>query len=265
MAFPHIKKSSNIQTALGLVLVAGAIGVALLITKGYLLITKPTSDPLLAKVIENVAKNIAYIQHVETETSLSDRDIRVVGDYMVNHKSREYYSVATTTLTLPDTGQGREKHSFTLSNIAIVDDVYTKIDTESELLKKTIPHSVTWRHFKSGQIPPEFENIAIAGPILDNLRIFDERGRYMVIIKKHGYETFQNENLMRYTLSLSDSTPPEGTLGVILNRIGKNGHIDAWVDAKNHMIRHLHFENGEYRSTTTIETSESTPPLSPPV
>ena len=222
------------------------------------------SDPLLAKVIERSNSIRSYQQHVETETTVSERPIRVVGDYSINHDRIEYFSKATTTLTIPVPGKSPENHEFTLTNIALANDVYSKIDTKSEVLKKTIPYSPAWRHFKKDDIPPELKNIAIPGPILDNMRILDEQGKYLLIVKKHGRVKLGTENLIRYTLKLSEETPLEGTLGSITNRIGKEGVVDIWIDEKIPAIRTIRFENPTYHSTTSISQIGAVERLSPP-
>lgn len=224
----------------------------------------PMEDPLLAASIGKVAENRAYLQHVETKTVVSDRDIRVVGDYMINHTYSEYASRATTTLSIPEEGGLTTEHQFTLTNIAIGDDVYSKIETESELLKKTIPHSTAWRRLKRDEIPPELNNIAIPGPILDNLKILSNKGIYLVVLKKQEEEVEGYGELVRYTLKLSKETPEEGTLGSVLQRIGSEGLVDLWIQESTSEPRIIRFENNSYHSTTTIITMTDIPRLTPP-
>jgi hypothetical protein len=154
--------------------------------------------------------------------------------------------------------------SFTLQDVSIGRDVYVKIDTDSPALAKTIPASPQWRHFDALGIPPQFEGIATAGPILDNLRIFSEKGAYLDFQHKVGPETIGELSLVRYTFRLSSRRPadPDDSLVSIMDEIA-DGTVEVWIDP-DHMVRMLSFRSPGYSSTTTLSAIDIPQDIGPP-
>lgn len=209
-----------------------------------------SKDALLRAVIEEVALIQSYTQDVETRINLDDRVMEVRGMYHIDRDRRMFASFATTTLFIP--GEGRP-HEFSLENVAIDRDVYTRVRTESDLLSASIPHSETWLHFRSTDIPERFQNIAVPGPILDNLRLFERDGAYLTLVSKTPSDMTFQESLTKFTFHASgEEIFSEDTLAALLERIG-NGVIETWVDPETRGVRALRFTNGSYHSTTTIE------------
>ncbi len=221
----------------------------------------PVDDTLLRRAYEQVSLIHAYTQSVQTEVQLADRLLQVDGMYFHNGAESRFASVATTTLIIPN-GRKSEKHSFTLRNISIYNDVYTKIDTQSEILRSTIPSTPTWQHFNKDSIPDTFVNISVSGPVLDNLLLFNEKGAFLELVESHGVVKWGDASFEKYTLKLSDKAPLKvgGTLGTLLGRIGTSGRIEVWIDAETAQIHHMVFKGDNYVSTTTI-SAINTPPL----
>lgn len=210
----------------------------------------PKNDELLERTFSGIAVITSYTQSVETEIDLSDRKLLVSGEYYLNGPDNRFESVATTTLRI-SVGTKDEEHSFTLRNISIGEDVYSKIDTRSPVLAQTIPHSPEWRHFSKNQIPEAFADIAISGPILDNLLLFRD-GAFLELIQSYGEETWGNERLVRYAFTISREAPEAGgTLATLLGRIG-DGRVDMWIEPESASLRHAVFSGPSYHSTTTF-------------
>jgi hypothetical protein len=205
-----------------------------------------------------------YTQFVDTEMQFPDRLLQITGTYHIDSLQERYASHSTSTLTIPDGPDDNRKHSFTLENISIGNDVYTKIETDSPVLQTTIPHSPEWRHFTRTTIPENFQSISIPGPFLDNLRIFSESGTYIDPVAVGESEEHDGQTLTRYLFRISGTMPEEsGPLMAILERIGPDGTIVAWVDDV-FAIRQLVFENDTYRSTTTVADINSGSPIEAP-
>lgn len=213
----------------------------------------PTEDTLLRRAYEQIATVRAYTQSVQTEVQLADRLLQVDGRYYHNGAESRFASIATTTLVILN-GKKSEKHSFTLQNISIYNDVYTKIDTESDILRSTIPHTPLWQHFKKDSIPEQFVNISVSGPVLDNLLLFNENGAFLDLVQSHGSSKWGDTSLEKYTLKLSNEAPMGvgGTLGTLLGRIGKDGHVEVWIESESAIIRYMVFTGENYVSTTSI-------------
>lgn len=218
----------------------------------YYLQPHELEDALLQKTFAGIASIATYTQSVETEINLSDRNLVVRGEYYLNGPENRFQSIATTTLRVPQ-GRKIEEHSFTLQNISIGDDIYSKIETESPLLQETIPHSANWRHFTKGHIPDEFADIAVSGPILDNLLLFSQGGAFLVPRESYGEEMLGAERLARYSFTLSESVRRiGGTLGTLVGRIGESGRVDVWIDPSSATLRQAVFTGENYHSTTTF-------------
>lgn len=146
-------------------------------------------------------------------------------------------------------------------------EVYTKVETDSELLMSTIPHSPLWRHFTRDSIPQPFINIAVSGPILDNLLILSRGGSYLALAASHGTEPWGDEMLVHYTFTLSEEGQKSigGTLGTLLGRVGESGYVDVWIDEASAEPRYMVFQGENYSSTTTISAINIPKAIEPPV
>jgi hypothetical protein len=222
---------------------------------------KEIPDELLRRALANIPTIQAYTQHVTTETDIAGRVLHVAGIYHIDRAHNRFSSSATTTLTIPD---GSEPQIFNLANVSIGEDVYVKVETADESLRSRIPHSPEWKHFNRIQIPDALKDIAIAGPILDNLLLFSEGGMYLDLVDNRGKEDFQGENLARYSFTLG-GTPKDigGTLQTLMGRI-ENGSVDIWVDPDSAQIRHMVIARAEYHSTTTFENINHIPDIAAP-
>lgn len=221
-------------------------------------------DEPLIKTLEHMATVQSYSQYVDTTTVVSERPLRVYGWYHVDHNKRSYAAFSTTTLTVPGGIQGAGKHDFTHDNIAIGDTVYVKIDTESEFLKPSINDSHQWQRFQKDSIPEQYKNIAVTGPILDNLRIFAGDAEHLELVRKYGLETVDGEALRRYRFILKSSVPKESTVGALQQRLGNEGTIDIWIEDATHTITRMIFSHPPYTSTTTLSNLNSLPTIVPP-
>jgi len=226
-------------------------------------------DTFFKETIEKIDEIHSYVQHVESETTLTDRHIRVVGDYYINNPDEQYLSFSTTTLSINSVPSvlGEGEHVFTLKNISLHDDVYINIETTSEFLLKTIPYTNAWEYFTSDAIPQKYTNIAFAGPVVDNLKLFSKTGKYVTVIEKRKDEVINEKKFTRYTLKLSDyAFEKEGTdkLGTLVERIGRDGTIDIWIQKDTMTIQYIEFKNPPYKSKTTISSINSPPPVTAP-
>lgn len=219
-------------------------------------------DALLRNTFANAPVIHAYTQHVATETDIAERTLRVEGVYHINRTSSSFSSSATTTLTIPD---GSEPQVFNLANVSVGEDVYVKVETADESLRSRIPHSPEWRHFNRLQIPDAFKDIAIAGPILDNMLLFSENGVFLRLVDNRGREDWGSESLARYSFTLKN-TPESvgGTLRTLFDRIG-DGTVDIWVDPDRAEVRHMVVASDAYYSTTTFSNVNHTPDIAAPV
>ncbi len=242
--------SSRRSFSIGITLVA-----ATLIGVGYsyvLLTAPPKLDNRMLSALKAVQALGSYEMAVETRTRFSDRDMTVSGTYLLDLRNERYASLATTTLQIPNARGRIESHSFTLENISIGDDVYLRIDTESPLLRESIPYSAEWRQFTGGTIPAEFTDIAVHGPVLNNLALFSGNGKYLRLLEKPQEFVIEGVRLFRYRFELSDtaSDVSGGTLRSLLNRIGR-GSVDVWLD-ETPAVRVMTVHGENYVSTTTV-------------
>ncbi len=215
-------------------------------------------DEHLKSAFTNVERVTSYNQNSQTEIDLSDRRLHIEGVYSLNGPRLEFASIATTSILIP-TQNGTVTHSFTLENISIQDDLYTKIDTSSPLLRASIPHG-PWRHFKKNAVPTELKDIAVSGPILDTLLLFSSQGSYVSLITSHGDTMWNQEKMRRYTFKLSPEVRAlhGGTLETLVGRIA-TGTVDIWIDRED-TIRHAVLNGDTYHSTTTF-SHFNTPPI----
>jgi hypothetical protein len=227
----------------GFFVLAGAI-----VLTASLSARSPRVDPLLARTFAYIQTIGSYAQNVQTEASINGQKLRIVGTYLVDDQHGKYAFVSTTTLT----ATGQKPVTFTLDNISIGSDVYSRVDAPAGT-HLSVPASTAWHRFRADGIPPAFTNIAIAGPLVDNLKIFGNSGAYLALEKKDGVEHIGGSPLTHYTFALSPAGTrlSEGPLGVVAGRIGQTGTIDVWLTSDGVPVV-LVFTGAGYVSTTTV-------------
>jgi hypothetical protein len=221
-------------------------------------------DQPLVEALEKVTTTHSYAQFVDTSTIVSDRPLRVYGWYLVDHDQRSYAAFSTTTLNVPEGTLGSGSHDFSHDNIAMQDTVYVKVDTASDFLSSSINKSDAWKRFEKDAIPEEYRNIAIVGPILDNLRIFANNAEHLELVRKYGLETIDDRTLRHYRFKLKSSVPSESTVGALAERLGDSGTIDIWIDDTEKAIVRMLFKHDFYTSTTTLSSFNTLPRITPP-
>lgn len=223
----------------------------------YLYWTRPEAfDPALQKAFSNAANAGSYEEQVQTQDSLSGRTLNVDGTYLLDAPADRYASFSTTTLV---TVGSKKPVIFSLDNISIGSDLYTRVQTESNV-PLAVPSSKTWQHFQADAIPSAYAGIAVAGPLLDNLKLFEGGGKYLTLTGEPVQEQQGGATLTHYTFKLSPAADlsSSGTLGVLMERIGEGGSIDVWIDTSDGTIRYMRFKNASYVSTTTISNVNAT-------
>lgn len=231
----------------------------------YFATLPPKLDGPILRVLEQIAYIDSYTQIVETEVTFPSRLLQISGTYYNNEAEGRFATLSTTTLSMLDQPDDLRSHSFTHENIAIENDIYTRIQTDSPILRKSIKNGKEWWHFHKGSIPKPFENIAIAGPILDSLMLLSEGGKYITLLEKHGVDLWGDKKLLRYTFKTSNITPSvDGALKALVARIGKDGTIDVWIDETEPTVKYLVFKNDGYHSTTTISGINNPHLIAPP-
>lgn len=210
------------------------------------LMTRPQFDESLTTAFQTAADVYAYTQEDVTETDISGRTLRIEGVYYNNARTGAYVSAATTTIMIPDDGE----HTFSLENTSVGDDVYTRVVTESPLLRNQIAFDAAWHHFRRDAIPSEFQDIAVSGPILDHLALFTRNGSYLNLLE--GPLTDASSTMPQYTFRLAPGAHRNagGTLATLMDRID-DGRIRIWIDSE-HRIRQIVIEDESFRSTTTL-------------
>jgi hypothetical protein len=201
-----------------------------------------------------------------TRADVQDRIIEIEGSYRLDYDARAYASESTTTLIQRDIKPPKNRHVFTLEHRSISDDIYVKIFTESALLRKTIPYSVDWKHFKSTAVPDRFVDIAVAGPILDNLALFDKNGAYLSVTGKPVERVVASTTYHTYSFTLSDRSKEvlAGPLKGLIDLIA-TGTITVFVD-DTPSVRMMHISGPSYESTSTILRVNTPLPIqAPPV
>lgn len=226
---------------------------------------EPTSvriDDILAKTFEVVPEITSHEEVVSTYVVISDRTLSIEGRYYSHAAQEAYAAYSTTTITLPDLPAAQASHAFTHQNISIREDIYTKVETKSPVLKQAILHSPQWRHFKRADIPREYADIAISGPILENMRLLSSGGEYLKLRRNDGIEDFQGEKLARYHFSLSGKSA-SSNLGTVMGRIAE-GTVDLWVRPEDSMPHTMVFNGPGYFATTTFHSLNTLAPISAP-
>ena len=219
-------------------------------------------DPALTSAITKARAIHSYRQSVETHVQFPNRSLQISGVYDIDTSHKNYSSVSTTTLFLPGEVKGA---IFTQANFSIGSDVYVRISTENKALQNIIPATSTWQHFSANAIPSLYTGIAVSGPILDNLRIFEEKGNYLTQIGPPIAAVWGTEPMRRYSFNIdqNSATRSTGTLKALFGRITTTGTIEVWIDAEN-TIRMLHFANELYHSTTTLSDINADLHIIPP-
>jgi hypothetical protein len=259
---PDVRRAPSLRVlGWGVLLAIGLVMASLLAYHARLFPWQERMDQDIQAAITRAGSVTAYSQSVQTALQYPGRTLVIEGTYRVDRTSQRYETVSTTTLKRDDRAADQ---SFTLQDVSIGRDVYVKIDTDSPALAKTIPASPQWRHFDALGIPPQFEGIATAGPILDNLRIFSEKGAYLDFQHKVGPETIGELSLVRYTFRLSSRRPadPDDSLVSIMDEIA-DGTVEVWIDP-DHMVRMLSFRSPGYSSTTTLSAIDIPQDIGPP-
>jgi len=210
---------------------------------------------LILKKISQKSENIQiYSQHTDTETIVSNIKIKISGDYDINRKDNKFRSVATTSIILPEV-KNNKKHIFNVSNISLDENVYFKVQTDSDFIKARMPESNKWLHFKMGQIPEKFNNIATPGPVMDSLKIFSGNGKFLKISKDYKKNYNKDTKELHYTLKLTNEAFGEKgqkILGAITKRVGKKGFIDIWLEKDSLLVKKILMKNDKYTSNTLI-------------
>jgi hypothetical protein len=212
---------------------------------------KQSFDPLVEGVFDRAAQVSSYAQYVETRQVSERGTMQIKGDYLVDDTHRNYASYSTTTYTQ---AKGAAV-VFLLENRTIGADVYVRVLNKSPLVKLSVPAIGTWEHFPANSIPATYQNIAVAGPVIDDLKLLDDRGKYLTQDTNHGMTSFNNNRYMRYTFRLSRlaETANDGGIQTIAARIGKNGLVDLWIDPLSTEIAYMRLTDGaSYTSTTTF-------------
>ena len=220
-------------------------------------------DAAMQQALSKVSSITSYSQVVETQTRIGNRTLHIVGTYDVDTAQGRYASYSTTTLCI---GADPTGHSFTHDDIALGHDVYLKIDSADPLLRSSMQRVPQWEHFTSDAIPQNLTDIAIAGPIQDNIAILGHHGDYLSLLHAHGLVQWGDASLVRYTFTLSRQAASvrDGPLNALIGRVGP-GTIDVWIDPQSFEVRHLLFTNPPYISTTTISGINTPPSITAPL
>lgn len=250
----HISRTNYLLGAAGLCILGTAVA--------FWYWTKEPIDPVLAKAFARAAEIRSYTQSDVTQTEISGRTLRIEGIYHNDDAANRYASSATTSLTIPgDT----EEHTFNLTNISIGADVYTRVATESELLRRQIAFDSSWHHFRYDAIPPLFDSVAVAGPVIDHLELFRDGGTFVELLTFDGEVELSGESVRNYTFKLSERADAElgGTLETLVRRIG-NGTISISVEPHSYLIRRIVIAGSGFHSTTTISLVDEPVSILPP-
>lgn len=218
-------------------------------------------DPLLVSTFEKASQVFSYAQEDRTEALVGDRRLVIRGTYLVDRARNRYASVSTTTVYAPPQKTGQ---SFTLSNISIGSDVFSRMETGGVAPGTSVPASSQWHRFSSNAIPEEYLGIAVPGPLLDQLRLFAEKGSYLDFVERLPANP-PSDGLVGYRFKLSGRAPPSpgGTLEALIQHVG-TGTIDAWIDPQDATIRSVIITNVGYRATTSLSRFDETLDIEPP-
>lgn len=221
----------------------GVVGVGMY---GYQYLENQKQREFIEQVFSSVESVTSYVQTVETQLSVAERLVTIQGTYKNDRAKNAYASESSTVVRVPgDPVQFR----FTTENIALGGRVYVRIKAD-EGTPTTVPKGV-WHSFDYASIPKDFETLAIPGPVLDNLLLFSEGGKYLRLEGAQGSDTTFGPQMLRYRFSVSGMAPETPSpLTVLLERIGQ-GTVDVWVGASS-TVAALVIVNPPYYSTTTL-------------
>lgn len=225
--------------------------------------TRPAPpDPLLQAVFAKASAVEQYAQEDRTEALVGDRRLVIRGTYLVDRAHNSYASVATTTVYTPPQKTGQ---SFTLSNISIGNEVYSKMEVGGVAPHTSIPSEETWHRFASNAIPDDYVGIAVPGPLLDDLRLFSENGSYLTLMEQLPAPTASSSPL-GYRFRLSGKLPPSpgGTLEALIGHIG-TGTIDAWIQPWDATIQTIAIHAVGYHATATLSRFDEALSIEAPV
>ncbi len=228
-----------------------AAGIGILYARNILWGT-PQLDTRMHTALLGVQALTTYEMEVETSATVSLRPLAILGRYQLDFKNDRFGSFTTTTLMVPGEDEKLYAHTFTLQNISTGNDIYVKIETESPLLKKTIPHSPVWQHLNRSAIPSLFKDIAVEGPMLNTLALFANSGSYIRLVEKPFSYQVDGATFYRYRFELSELAKDVsgGTLKSLIDRIGR-GTVDVWID-ESPAIRFVVVRGESYVSTSSI-------------
>jgi hypothetical protein len=219
--------------------------------------TQPYIDPLVAQIYDRAAQVSSYAQYVETSQVSEAGTLQIKGEYFVDDAHGNYASYSTTTY--------RQTKGipvvFLLENRTVGTDVYVRLTNKSPGVKLSVPAVGTWEHFPANSIPVTYQNIAVAGPVIDDLKLLDGHGKYLVLDSNHGMTSFDNNRFIRYTFKLSRlaELSKDGGIRTIAQRVGNEGLVDLWIDPLNSEVAHMRLTNGtSYTSTTTFSRINGT-------
>lgn len=207
-------------------------------------------DEVTLRAFENAKISSIYRENNETIAQFPDRRLQIEGTYLLDLGGQSFASVATTTLHAINGSNISVLGSFTIENVSIADDVFFKTETESPHLSYILSPGRGWHHYVTSRIPPSVVDIAVHGPIQDDLAIFRDG---IVYLRPESGGARENE-LTHYRMIPSGiSTDTPGPLHDLLARLGSSGHVDVWIDAKDSQIRRVHFSGENYESTSTFQ------------
>jgi hypothetical protein len=233
------------------------LGVLLAIVLGYYtyrsLHSPPEQkfDPVVEQVLSHTAQVSSYAQYVETKQVSEAGILQIKGEYLVDDTHKSYASYSTTTYKQ---AQGTTV-VFLLENRSLASDIYVRLLNESPSVKLSVPAVGAWAHFPANSIPASYQNIAVAGPVIDDLKLLANHGEYLIQDKNHCMTSFGSSRYIRYTFRLSRlaEVASDGGIQTIAGRVGKNGFIDLWIDPLSDEAAYMRLTNGtSYTSTTTF-------------
>lgn len=213
--------------------------------------TKRVESLALAELYASVDAATVYEQEVETSLRLGDRRIVVRGVYRNNLDEGLYASFATTTFTTPDA----VPYTFALSNVSAGDRIFFRLERVSGEAPSTVPMGPEWHTFDASSIPPEYQGVAVSGPILDNLALFRNGGAAITLLRSYEDDMTFGEPLPRFEYSMAPRVDGESpALASIRSRLLGEGTVSVWTNTSLTGIRHIVFTAPDYTSTTTIKS-----------
>lgn len=210
-------------------------------------------DATLKSTFANASDAKFYDERVETTLLMQGSRLQLVDLYRLDRAHNRYYSISTTTLIFANS---KPSIVFSVSNISLGQDLYTKVGGVSNA-QLSVPSDNIWRHFTISSIPRNYENIAVSGAILDNLKLFERAGEHLIQIATYATSTIDGKLESHYLFKLSSSrTAVDPVIQPTMSRLGSSGKIDIWIDSATQKISTIVFHNESYFSTTTIDYAD---------